>query len=382
MLKEFHLFWLHCGNPAHLSDLSKALYLSAHVMWNSGTFQHTLSFMQIIQPAHKPFAPSVAKHYLEASLHLGYPRAALDLFEMRFADLSDSIPNAALQAVRSAALGKSDSRAMILYARYILTLNHQQTAADRRLALDLAQEVSTWHGAETPGNIKDVALVDGPLHQPEAPWSVLKDAAFALIENQDVIEGDPEYEVMLKISYDALHSGAHDYRDPSAFEQLANHPMIGEWTKEWLKLKVEAATHGIGDACFDVARYYLEYWGWYPVRKDGKPPNSHMAELGFDWLELSAQASVDNTNTMAYRYQLLGVLLDENGRHDQAKQAIERGREVVEQYSNRYESSDSFYEDEMHRFTPVGNRAATFLSEPEPKLEPEQRWPEQKKPWV
>jgi hypothetical protein len=292
---------------------------------------------------------------------------------------------------------------MIQYARYLLSLGHQHSTADRRLAFDLAQEASTWYSAEaphnnaktpdndtetldknteTPNSTRPLPLVDRPLHQPEAPWSVLKDAAFALIENGDVVEHGPEYDMILQTSYNALHSGAYDYKDPSAFHELANHPMIKEWTKEWLEMKVGAASHGIGDACFEVARYYLEFWGWYPPRKDGKHPNSKLAELGFDWLELSAQASVDNTNTMAYRYQLLGVLLDENGRHEQAKQVIERGREAVEKYSNRHELSQTFYENTMKNFRPAEHRAATFMSPTEPLLKPQQRWPRQSKPWV
>ena len=79
---------------------------------------------------------------LTVALEMGNLKAALDLAHVANLKPDGVIPPAALRHIRAAAVEHTDSRAMAVYARYLLNLPAAANPSTREDALELALELS------------------------------------------------------------------------------------------------------------------------------------------------------------------------------------------------------------------------------------------------
>lgn len=314
----------------------------------------------------------LAKYMLGLALHLGNLKAALDLAHMANRDGSIA-PPAAMKEIRTAALDRTDWRAMTIYTRYLLNLQKEANQDSRKLAFDLAQELSDSTEPAFPGAA--IQLTETSTQKWEAPWMLLRDASLQRLEMDYPSPSDPTHQEINQVFVSALRQGVDLYNDPDACRTLSDHPAILEFSPEWIDLKTKSAMTGHSESCFNLARYYLEYYGWYPCI--GKSPsNAPIAQIGLTWLRLSADSALDNAKEMGDRYTMLALLLRENGLRKEGHDMIKRGIAAIEMFSTdskrrRFVVQDlqSFDRSWEHNFP---HRVERMLGEP--KLSSEQRY--------
>ena len=272
----------------------------------------------------------LAKWMLTVALEMGNLKAALDLAHVANLRPDGIIPPAALRHIRAAAVEHTDSRAMAVYARYLLNLPTAANPSTRKDALELALELSLVSEPADPSTA--IQLTTTAFHKWEAPWMLVRDAARQRLEIDYPSPADPQHKRINQAFVEALREGVDSYNDPEAACDLSDHPEVEEFSREWINLKTISAMDGHQKSCYDLARYYIEYWGLYPCT-GSIPSDNPEARVGLDWLELSAEAYVDDPNEMHRRYLILALLLRENGVHNEGHAAIKRGIDTIDQYS-------------------------------------------------
>jgi hypothetical protein len=261
---------------------------------------------------------------------MGNLKAALDLANIAHSEPDGTIPQHALQEIRTHALKRSDSRAITIYIRHLLRLGNLATADTRLQAYELALAVSKVIEPTIPGN--EIQLTERARHVPESPWSLLRQVCFQRLELDHPDPADPTHQEIDSSMLSALRQGL-EFGDSNSCKHLSNHHSIVKFSPEWIDLKTKSAMSGNSECAFDLAWYNLEYWGWFPCR--GRPPSKNPeSRLGFEWLELSAQSSISDAKSMYQRYLILALILRENGLLEEGHDAIRRGLLDIEQYSN------------------------------------------------
>ena len=301
---------------------SEAVYLVGHRIWNSQDMDSS-SPGGGMRP--------LARYLLEIALEMGNLKAALDLAHIANNTTEQIIPNVALKDIRAAAVARTDSRAMAIYARYLL---NQKAATrnpdDRKLAYDLAQALCSMSEPADPANA--VRLTTTAFHKWELPWSILRDAAIQRIQYDFPSPDHPTRKEIDQVLVTALRQGLDLYNDPEACRDLSDHPSIPEYSPEWIQLKTKSAMAGHAESCYNLARYYIEYYNLYPSVANKMPTNPE-ARIGLDWLELSAELASDNARTMQERYLIMALLMRENGLIKEGHEVLKRGMKNIESFS-------------------------------------------------
>ncbi len=179
---------------------------------------------------------------------------------------------------------------------------------------------------------KVIRLTTTAVHKEEAPWILLRDAALQRLELDYSDRSDPTHKSIDAALVSALRQGVEEYNDPEACRDLSDHSSIIEFSPEWVRLKEKSAMHGHTESCYNLGRYYLEYWGWYPCI-GGPLTKRPEAMIAFDWLELSAEGCLDDAKLMCDRYLLLALALRENGLRKEGHEAVKRGIQSIEKFS-------------------------------------------------
>lgn len=345
---------------------SEACYLCAHRIWNSQDLKLGGSEADMLP---------LAKWLLTMALDMGNLKAALDLAHIANLNPDGVIPPAALSVIRAAAMKHADSRAMAVYARYLLNLRNAADRSSRQRALELAIELSKVSEPADPSTA--IQLTTTAFHKWEAPWRLVRDAARQCLEIDYPSPLDPQHKEINQVFVGALREGVNQYNDPEAARDLSDHPEVEEFSSEWVALKTTSAMDGHPKSCYDLGRYYIEYWGWYPCI--GRIPSDNPeARIGLDWLELSAEGVLDDANEMHRRYLMVALLLRENGMHHEGREAVKRGVHTMDEYSTdtrwrggalkRLQEFDRSWE-----FSFSARVEALFGSDAKPKLAREQR---------
>ncbi len=345
---------------------SEAVYLCAHRLWNCEDLKSVGSGIDVLP---------LAKWMLTLALDMGNLKAALDLAHVANLNPDGVIPPAALKEIRAAAIQRTDSRAMAVYARYLLNLRNAADESTRKVALELALGLESISEPADPSTA--IRLTTTAFYKWEAPWTLVRDAARQRLEIDYPSPTDPEHKRINQVFVAALRDGVNLYNNPEAARDLSDHPEVEEHSPEWVALKTISAMDGDSNSCYDLARHHIEYWGWYPCI--GKRPSSSPgARIGLDWLELSAEGYHENANEMHHRYLILALLLRENGMHEEGREAVKRGIDVIDKYCNdtkwRTWAVKKLQEFDRSWDFPFSARVEALLgNDATPKLPPEQR---------
>ena len=316
----------------------------------------------------------LAKWMLTVALEMGNLKATLDLAHVANLKPDGVIPPAALRHIRAAAVEHTDSRAMAVYARYLLNLPAAANPSTREDALELALELSLVSEPADPSTAIQVTTT--AFHKWEAPWMLVRDAARQRLELDYPSPADPQHRSINQVFVEALREGVDSYNDPEAARDLSDHPEVEEFASEWITLKTISAMDGHQKSCYDLARYYIEYWGLYPCT-GSIPSDDPEARIGLDWLELSAEAYLDDANEMHRRYLMLALLFRENGKHNEGRAALKRGIDTIDQYSKDRSRAGAVKQlqdfDRNWEFAFSARVQALLGADAKPRLAPEQR---------
>ena len=298
---------------------SEVCYIVAHRLWNSADLK--------INDESADALP-LAKYALSLALEMGNLKAALDLGYLNNSIPHSVFPPAALKEVRAAARSYTDTRAMTIYIRYLLSSSKAADTASRKEAFDMARVLSTMVQPAPQADV--VQLTAQPVQKIEAPWALLRDAALERLQYDHTDPTDAEYQEINQVLGSALLDGVVNYQDPDAARTLSDHESVIPFSEQWIEFKKKSALAGHSDSCWHLGRYYLEYWERYPWT--GTLTTNRNAHIGYDWIELSAEAALDDAQMMTSRYRWLALFLRGAGMNKEGHEAIKRGLYALEKY--------------------------------------------------